>query len=260
VNTSSQKSVSEKIVSQKTSSETSNEGVSSAKKVTLTEKDTRPLVQRWIEKGVQKELYTDKDGAIVKVESDVKPSVKTVLTSSEKVENVPPAAGASSSSAKIDLVSKYESLATTSKTETTTASSSKVEPAKTESNKVVSYEVTNQKPASIQFDNTRFDYGTVKQGDKITRTFMFKNTGDQPLEILNAEGSCGCTQPTFPLLPIPPGETGKIMVVFDSKHKEGAQMTTVTVTTNTYPKVTKLELVGNVEKIDGTPNATTTGN
>jgi hypothetical protein len=47
----------------------------------------------------------------------------------------------------------------------------------------------------IEFMKETHDYGTVKYGADGSCTFEFKNTGNEPLIISNAKGSCGCTVP-----------------------------------------------------------------
>ncbi|HNE30288.1 MAG TPA: DUF1573 domain-containing protein, partial [Saprospiraceae bacterium] len=76
--------------------------------------------------------------------------------------------------------------------------------------------------------------------------FKFKNVGSEPLLITNCKGSCGCTVPTWPKEPIPPGATGEIKVEFNTKGKPGRQSKRVTVTANTVPTETFLEIAGEV--------------
>ena len=85
------------------------------------------------------------------------------------------------------------------------------------------------------------------QGDKIEHKFSFKNTGKADLVIKNVTASCGCTQPSYPFVPIAPGEEGFIGVVFDSKGKLGKQKPTITVVTNARPHTYKLYLDGFVD-------------
>jgi hypothetical protein len=106
--------------------------------------------------------------------------------------------------------------------------------------------VTSETAAKIEFEKKSHDFGTIKEGEKGTYVFKFKNTGDKPLIISNAQGSCGCTVPTFPKEPIAPGKTGEINVVFDSKGKPGPQTKKVTITANTLPEQTMLEIKANV--------------
>jgi len=64
-------------------------------------------------------------------------------------------------------------------------------------------------------DNT-IDYGNVyKDVDSGERVFVFTNTGDEPLIILNVQSTCGCTVPSKPTEPILPGKTGEIKVKYN---------------------------------------------
>ncbi|NNE30228.1 MAG: DUF1573 domain-containing protein, partial [Saprospiraceae bacterium] len=65
--------------------------------------------------------------------------------------------------------------------------------------------------------------------------------------IKEVRASCGCTQPSYPFLPILPGEEGAIGVRFDSKGKLGKQKPVITVVTNADPKIYKLFLDGFVD-------------
>lgn len=93
---------------------------------------------------------------------------------------------------------------------------------------------------TIEFEKTIHDFGTLKSGESVSYTFKFTNTGQKPLLISNAKGSCGCTVPKYPRTPIPPGEKGEIQVTFNSKGKKGKQHKSVTLTANTSPESTRL--------------------
>jgi len=99
---------------------------------------------------------------------------------------------------------------------------------------------------SMSFTETEFDFGTVDQGEKVNHTYKFTNTGNEPLIISNAKGSCGCTVPSWPKEPIPVGGTGEIQVQFDSKGKKNKQSKKVTITANTDPAQTFLTIKGEV--------------
>jgi hypothetical protein len=90
---------------------------------------------------------------------------------------------------------------------------------------------TIEKGAKIEFAKETHDYGTVKYGDDGSCQFEFKNTGDEPLIISNAKGSCGCTVPEWPKEPIAPGAKGVIKVKYDTK-RPGAINKSVTITSN----------------------------
>ena len=97
---------------------------------------------------------------------------------------------------------------------------------------------------------TDHDFGTINEGDIVDHVFTFTNDGEAPLIISSATASCGCTVPAFSKDPIPVGGSGEIKVQFNSRNKPGTQNKTVTVTANTYPKVTKLQIRANVVKTD----------
>ena len=103
-------------------------------------------------------------------------------------------------------------------------------------------------------DGGTYDFGTVTEGEIVSKTFSFTNTGSEPLIISDAKGSCGCTVPSKPTAPIAPGDTGEITVQFNSKNKKGARNQKVTVTANTNPAQTFIYLTGTVEP---DPNAAT---
>ena len=48
---------------------------------------------------------------------------------------------------------------------------------------------------TMEFAETTFDFGTVKDGEMVSHTYKFKNTGSEPLILSDAKGSCGCTVP-----------------------------------------------------------------
>ena len=108
----------------------------------------------------------------------------------------------------------------------------------------------------LTFDESSFDFGSVKDGEKVTHEYKFTNSGSEPLVISNATGSCGCTVPVWPKEAIAPGKSGVIKVAFDSAGKgtpEGSpQSKRVTITANTDPVETYLEIKG---KVVGTPAA-----
>ena len=100
---------------------------------------------------------------------------------------------------------------------------------------------------TIQYDEDKFDFGTVDEGEVVKHIFRFKNTGNEPLLITNAKGSCGCTVPTWPKEPVAAGAFGEIKVEFNSKGKPGRQSKKVTVTANTTPTETFIEVMGEVK-------------
>jgi hypothetical protein len=96
-----------------------------------------------------------------------------------------------------------------------------------------------QSGAQIEFAKETHDYGNVKYGGNGTCTFDFKNTGNAPLIISSAKGSCGCTVPEWPKEPIAPGAKGVITVKYDTK-RAGIINKSVTITSNASNEPTKV--------------------
>jgi hypothetical protein len=98
----------------------------------------------------------------------------------------------------------------------------------------------------IDFTKETHDYGTIKYGADGSCNFEFKNTGNAPLIISNAKGSCGCTVPEWPKEPIAPGAKASIKVKYDTK-RPGAINKSVTITSNAVNEPTKvIRIKGNV--------------
>jgi len=153
---------------------------------------------------------------------------------------------------KSDTSTTSEDRAVPATTQTNSASTPTTPKAKTEP-VVPSGPIT-----SIEFDEDTYDYGEIVDGEKVKHLYKFKNTGDNPLIISNAKGSCGCTVPQWPREPIAPGKSGEIEVVFDSKNKGkvggSPQSKRVTLTANTDPVNTYLTIKGTVSKPEGAAN------
>ncbi len=116
-------------------------------------------------------------------------------------------------------------------------------------NKAAQPEVQPDGPLpAFAFGESDHDFGTISEGDIVDHVFAFTNDGDAPLIISSATASCGCTVPLWPKEPIPVGGTGEIKVQFNSRNKPGIQNKTVTITANTYPKITRLKIKANVVK------------
>jgi len=103
---------------------------------------------------------------------------------------------------------------------------------------------------NVKFAEVNHNFGKIKQDTKNTKIFNFTNTGSEPLIIENAVGSCGCTVPKFPKEPIKPGATGEIEVVYSPGKQQGAQTKTVTITANTNPISTTLNISAEVEVVN----------
>ncbi len=86
--------------------------------------------------------------------------------------------------------------------------------------------------ADFSFEETQHDFGTISQGDVVKHSFKFTNTGEAPLVISDIKTTCGCTTPQYTKEPVAPGETGEILVQFNSAGKSGIVNKRVTIYAN----------------------------
>lgn len=98
----------------------------------------------------------------------------------------------------------------------------------------------------MAFEKTAIDYGFIDKGADPIRKFKFTNTGNEPLIIKAAKGSCGCVVPTYPKEPIMPGESANIEVRYDTQ-RVGNFEKTVTLTTNETEATHTLTIKGVVK-------------
>ncbi len=99
----------------------------------------------------------------------------------------------------------------------------------------------------MSFNTEQIDFGRHKEGAILDTVFVFTNTGDAPLIISNVRSSCGCTIPQWPKHPIQPGETGKIKVRFNSHHKKGHNIKTITIYDNEKSLTHTLKIIADID-------------
>lgn len=99
---------------------------------------------------------------------------------------------------------------------------------------------------TIEFEESEYDFGHCDEGDIVSHVFRFTNSGEVPLIITKAKGSCGCTVPFFPKVPILPGESSEIEVEFNSKGKKNTQSKRVTVYGNIETGMAHVRITGDV--------------
>lgn len=99
---------------------------------------------------------------------------------------------------------------------------------------------------SVQIIDSSYNFGKVTDGEMVEYSYRFKNIGTNPLVVIEAHASCGCTIPQKPEKPIMPGQIGFIKVQFDSKGRAGNAYKTITVSSNAKPEFPQLVLTGDV--------------
>jgi hypothetical protein len=99
----------------------------------------------------------------------------------------------------------------------------------------------------LTFEAAEYDFGTVTEGDQPTYTFMFTNTGDQPVTLARVQPSCGCTTPSYTTDAVAPGAQGEIVVAYDSRGRPGEFHKSIAVEADgAEPRLTTLRISGTV--------------
>ncbi|MDR2009663.1 MAG: DUF1573 domain-containing protein [Bacteroidales bacterium] len=101
----------------------------------------------------------------------------------------------------------------------------------------------------IEFKEFEHDFGTIKQGEKVSYNYVFNNSGKTDLIIRKIKTTCGCTATNPEKMVIKPGESSHITVTFNSAGKKGNQQKTITVISNDPNQSSiALKIKGNIEE------------
>lgn len=76
--------------------------------------------------------------------------------------------------------------------------------------------MTAQAQSKLVFDLPKNYVGEIVFQTPKTIVFTYKNKGKEPIQIINVQPSCGCTEATWTREDIAPGEKGQISVVYDA--------------------------------------------
>lgn len=86
--------------------------------------------------------------------------------------------------------------------------------------------------AKFVFSEEIHNFGSLKAGEVVSFTFIFRNEGTKTLTITEVDSGCGCTEVIIPNKNISPGQEGRIEVIYNSAGEVGNQLKTITVTSN----------------------------
>ena len=104
------------------------------------------------------------------------------------------------------------------------------------------------KHAEIKFQNERIDIGIIDGKSYAYIDFKFSNTGNAPLTITQAKGSCHCTQAKAPEKPIEPGDSSVINVSLDPSDISTPFQRTVMIVSNATRDSVELYITGEVKR------------
>ncbi|NPA35938.1 MAG: DUF1573 domain-containing protein [Chlorobi bacterium] len=99
----------------------------------------------------------------------------------------------------------------------------------------------------IEIPEKVFNFGEIKQGEKVEHKFKVTNAGKSPLIFRKIKASCGCTAIKPQKMELAPGESTYITAIFNSAHKKGRQNKSITIISNDPKNTTVLlRISGNV--------------
>jgi len=99
----------------------------------------------------------------------------------------------------------------------------------------------------LVLQQSSFDFGDIKQGEKVSHTFVLSNAGGDLLKITDVKASCGCTAASPEDRELAPGQSTNLLVTFNSAGRMGKQSKTVRISSNDpeNPEM-MLSITGNV--------------
>jgi hypothetical protein len=78
----------------------------------------------------------------------------------------------------------------------------------------------NQGP-QMKFQEEKWDFGKLKEGQVKSHVFVFNNSGSAPLHIKRVRTSCGCAAALISDKNVEPGKKGELKVTLNSRGYEG---------------------------------------
>jgi hypothetical protein len=104
-----------------------------------------------------------------------------------------------------------------------------------------------QQVKQLQFREELHDFGTIlEEKGPVDHEFVFTNTSNRTVKVLNVQPSCGCTTPSWTKEAIAPGKTGFIQASFNPQGRPGYFNKSLTVTTDLEPNPIILQIKGQV--------------
>jgi len=100
--------------------------------------------------------------------------------------------------------------------------------------------------AKFVFSEEIHNFGSLKAGEVVSFTYVFRNEGTKTLTITGVDSGCGCTEVKIENKNIEPGKEGRIEVIYNSAGEVGRQLKTITLFSNADPAQKQLYLKANV--------------
>lgn len=82
----------------------------------------------------------------------------------------------------------------------------------------------------VEFREVSWDFGLIpEKGGKVSHHFWYVNTGKKPVQVVDAEVSCGCTIPIWQVEKVQPGDSAFVQLDYDPDGRPGEFSKPVTV-------------------------------
>ena len=100
--------------------------------------------------------------------------------------------------------------------------------------------------AKMNFEKQAYDFGDSKKGDILSYEFDFVNDGDKTLEINEVTSDCECLTYELSKSVFEPGESGKILLSWNTSTKIGITFSIVTIHSNIKGKTKELTMASEI--------------
>lgn len=86
--------------------------------------------------------------------------------------------------------------------------------------------------SKIEFSEEMHNFGSLKEGEIVSFSFKFTNTGETPLLLRKVEPTCGCLTVRYNKEEVGAAQSSYVEVIFNSEGEWGNQIKTVDVETS----------------------------
>ncbi len=114
--------------------------------------------------------------------------------------------------------------------------------------------------SNIKFKTTTYNFKEILEGKDASYKFMFRNTGSEPLKIIDVKKTWGCTVTGYTKSEIAPGGSGYVSAAVSTRNRSGKLTKSVTVKTNSRKnKQIRLTITGTVNPVLEVPRSVNLG-
>lgn len=107
--------------------------------------------------------------------------------------------------------------------------------------------LSQEKKPVFRFKSESISLNKIPQGNPVTTTFEFTNSGKTPLIITAVKPTCGCTAAEYTNIPVKPGKTGYIKITYNAA-TFGPFNKTIAVSSNSNEPLKTISITGEVLK------------